>query len=340
MARLRLPSFICLALCVLMLTSCINLPPGLFGASRGPVSAQTIIPAKRYFTTDQIMVLDVSGVISIQKISGWFGGESAGLVVQVKDRLLAAAKNKNIKAIILRIDSPGGGVTASDVLYREILDFKKEAKIPVIAVMEDVAASGGLYVAMAADAIYAHPTAITGSIGVITTLPNFEGLSEKVGLEMRVIKSGKNKDLGSPWRSLSDEEKQIFQSMIDSMYERFIGVILENRGKKGLTREKLMEFADGRVLQADEAAKLGLIDGTGYMDDVIKATKKAAGIEDADIISYEYPGAYRGNIYAASPSPAPRAQLGGGDMNLLKLDTSALEAGLPRDTRFHYMWLP
>ncbi|MBI3736047.1 signal peptide peptidase SppA [Candidatus Sumerlaeota bacterium] len=321
-----------------LFSGCINLPPGLFGGGRGPVELQRIIPADHFYTIDQILVLDLHGVISMQDSRGFFG-ETPGMVVQLKDRLKEAVKNKYVKAVILKVDSPGGGVTASDVIYHELLEFKKEAKIPVIAIMEDVAASGGLYVSMAADEIYAYPTAITGSIGVITILPSLEGLSEKIGLEMRVIKSGKNKDLGSPWRSLSDEEKKIFQSMIDSMYARFTGVILEGRGKKGLTREKLMEFADGRVLQADEAAKLGLIDGVCYMDDVIKRAKTLAKVRDAEIVSYEYPGTYRGNIYASAPAPGNGKMKLGGDINLLKIDTG-LESALPRDARFLYMWLP
>lgn len=320
------------------LTGCINIPPGLFGAARGPVKLTTIDEPKKFWTTDQILVLDISGIISIQDSGGGFLGVTPGMVVALKDRIEAAKENPNIRAIILRVDSPGGGVTASDVIYKEILDLKEELDVPIVAMMEDVAASGGLYVAMAADEIYAFPTAITGSIGVITILPSFEELGEKVGVEMRVIKSGVNKDLGSPWRKLTDEERKIFQDMIDRMYARFTGVILDSRGKKGLTKEQLAQFADGRVLDAMRAAELNLIDGVCYMDDVIEKTMKLAGIEDAEIVSYEYPGSYRGNIYATAPAPRPMMQ-GGTEINLFKMDTG-LGAALPNDTRFMYLWLP
>lgn len=320
------------------LTGCINLPPGLFGGARGPVKLSRIEPAKGFWTTDQILVLDIAGVISIQDVGGGFLGFTPGMVVALKDRIEAAKENRHIKAIILRVDSPGGGVTASDVIYQEILDLKKELGVPVVAMMEDVAASGGLYVSMAADEIYAFPTAITGSIGVITILPSFEELGEKIGVEMRVIKSGANKDLGSPWRKLTDEERHIFQDMIDRMYGRFTGVIMAARGKKGLTKEKLATFADGRVLDATHASELGLIDGVCYMDDVIEKTRKLAGIEDAEIVSYEYPYTYRGNIYATAAPPQPMMQ-GNMEINLLKLGTG-FDAALPRDTRFMYLWLP
>ncbi len=170
-------------------------------------------------------------------------------------------------------------------------------------------------------------------------LPGLEGLSEKIGFEMRVIKSGDNKDLGSPWRSLSQEERLVFQTMIDSMYERFLSVILESRGQERLTREGLVEFADGRVIEGSRAAELGLIDGVLYPDEVIERAKALAGIDDADIVSYEYPYGYRGNLYAEGTSPRPSLLGAGGDMNLFKLDLG-LGGLLPSDARFMYMWLP
>jgi len=315
----------------------LNVPP-LFGVSRGPVKLETIVEPDHFWTRDQILIIDLSGVVSIDGGGGWFRSRETGMLVELKDRLDKAKGNKNIKAVILRIDSPGGGATASDLIHHEITEFKKEKDVPVVAMMQDVAASGGLYIAMAADEIYAMPTTITGSIGVIAMLPGLEGLSHKIGLEMRVIKSGKNKDLGSPWRALTEEERQIFQTMIDSMYERFLDVILAARGGKGLTRDKLIEFADGRILEGTAAHELGLIDGILYLDQVIDRVKEKAGIKDAAVISYEYPYAYRGNIYARSPRPSPRMAGTPGEVNL-HIDLG-LSRWMPRDARLLYLWMP
>lgn len=320
------------------LEGCVIVPP-LFGGGRGPVAKQEVVPADGYFTKDEILILDLAGVVSIEGSQGWFGVGEEGMLVELKDRLLAAEDDPRIKAVILRIDSPGGGVTASDLIHHEILKFKKKTKVPVVAMMQDVAASGGFYIAMAADEVYAMPTTITGSIGVITMLPDLQGLSEKVGFGMRVIKSGANKDLGSPWRALSDQERTIFQTMIDKYYAQFLGIIMASREGKGLTKERLAELADGRVFDGKTAAEAKLIDGVTYLDDVIEKTKKLAKIDDARVVSYEYPGSYRGNIYARSRTPKPTLSIGGGDMNMLKID-AGLKGVLPPDTRFMYMWLP
>jgi protease-4 len=267
--------------------------------------------------------------------------------VGLKDRLKAAEENPNIKAVILRIDSPGGSVTAADLIHQEILRFKKRVKekddrdVPVIALMMDTAASGGLYVAMAADEIYALPTTVTGSIGVIMMLPGFQGLSNKIGFEMRVIKSGDNKDIGSPWRTMTEDERRIFQNLINEYYQHFLKVVLDSRRAKGLTGEKLNVIADGRVLDAATARDNNLIDGIMYPETVIERAKKLAGIEDARIVSYEYPGAYRGNIYAHGLANLPKALggAGGGDVNLLKFDLGTL-AGSGKKPQFMYMWMP
>ncbi len=300
---------------------------------------ETLLPADHWYSSDRILLLDLSGEISMADSEGLFGRTTPGTLVELKDRLMAAEKNDRIKAVILKIDSPGGSVTASDAIFHELMEFKKKMEIPIIAIMGDTAASGGLYVAMAADQIYAMPTTVTGSIGVITLLPGLKGLSEKVGFEMRVIKSAENKDLGSPWRDLSESERKIFQSLIDEMYDRFQEIIVQSRGKKGLTREKLKEFADGRVFDGPAAVKYGLVDGVMYFDDVIKQAKKSANLSDAAVVSYEYPGGYRGNVYARGSAPKPQAGFGASEVNLFKMDLG-LKSAWPSGARFLYMWVP
>jgi protease-4 len=205
--------------------------------------------------------------------------------------------------------------------------------------MLDVAASGGVYIAMAADEIYALPTTTTGSIGVISQIVGLQGLGEKIGLEMRVIKSGDNKDLGSPWRPMTDEERRIFQTAIDGMYERFVGVVLDSRGPERLTRDRLMPLADGRILTARQAAELGLIDGVAYMDEAIDRVKELANVSDASIVSYEYAYEYRGNLYANAQATGARSPGRLGQINLFNIDLG-LNRLLPGGPRFYYLWTP
>jgi protease IV len=334
--RFLLPVF---ALACLGLQSCMTLPPFLFGANRGKVRVEKVEPAERFWTASEILLIPLSGMVDTGSEKTFAG--DPGMLVALKDRLKAAEDNPRIKAVVLRINSPGGGVTSADLIYREILRFKEKTKIPVIAEMTDMAASGGLYIAMGADEIYALPTTITGSIGVITMLPGIKGLSDKIGFEMRIIDSGKYKDAGSPFREMKPEERQIFQNLIDKFYQHFLQVILTSRQSKGLTAEKLKPLADGRILDAEAARQGGLIDGIKYPNEVIERAKELAQVKDAAVISYEYPFAYRGNIYARQDAPEPRAAMGdrAGDINLLKLDLGGMDA-LAQGPKFMYLCLP
>jgi protease-4 len=156
---------------------------------------------------------------------------------------------------------------------------------------------------------------------------------------MYVVKSAEHKDSGSPWRPLTDEEKKQFQDMIDSMYERFLQVVLSARGPKGMTREKLKTIADGRVFEGKQAAELGLIDGVMYIDDVVARAKELGGVEDANVVTYEYPYSYRGNIYARSTVGRPSFGGFSGDVNLMNFNLG-LERLLQPGARFNYLWLP
>jgi protease-4 len=193
--------------------------------------------------------------------------------------------------------------------------------------MMDVAASGGYYAALAADTIIAMPTTVTGSIGVIMLTLNAQGLMEKIGVAPLAIKSADKKDAGSPFRQLTPEERAIFQSVIDQMYGRFVGLIVEHRK---IPEERVRAFADGRIYTADQAKALGLVDSIGYMDDVVASARKAAGLEQAKIIMYHRPREYRSNFYSASPAtPGLEASLG---------SLGALLSGT--GPRFMYLWWP
>ncbi|MBI5810044.1 MAG: signal peptide peptidase SppA, partial [Deltaproteobacteria bacterium] len=249
---------------------------------------------------DKVLLIEVSGIITDVEKGGLIGLEtSPNLTARIKEELSLASSDDDIKALILKIDTPGGSVTASDIIAHEIKEFRKKkgARFPVVAALMGVAASGGYYIAASADKIVAHPTTVTGSIGVIAYGVNASGLMEKVGLTDQTIKSGDKKDAGSPLRQMTPEERRIIQSVIDAMYERFLDVILETRGAF-FKRDELQAIADGRVYTARQARDLKLVDMIGYMDDVVALSKEMAGIKEAAIVTYAQPGAYRNNIYS------------------------------------------
>jgi protease IV len=249
------------------------------------------------------------------------------LLVRIREELKKAEDDPSIKMLIVRINSTGGTVTASDIMFKEIDLFKKKTRVPVIAVMMDVAASGGYYVALAADTIVAHPTSVTGSIGVIMLSLNAEGLLQKIGVATSAFKSGERKDMGSPFRALTDDERKIFQSVIDGLHGQFLSRLVESRK---LPLDVARRIADGRVYTAQQALELKLIDQVGYMDDVVKLAKQKIGVDDARVVVYHRPTDYRATYYARAESSA-----GGVDVTAIQL-TSLIGGG----PRFLYLWWP
>jgi protease-4 len=278
----------------------------------------------------KILLMDVSGVLSDESVSIALTTPppKVPIVARVREELKKAEDDDEIKALVVRINSPGGTITASDLIYREIVAFKTRKKVPVVAVMMDVGASGGYYAALAADTIIALPTTVTGSIGVIMLTLNAQGLMEKIGVAPLAIKSADKKDAGSPFRPLTPEERAIFQSVIDQMYGRFVGLIVEHRK---IPEERVRAFADGRIYTAEQAKALGLVDSIGYMDDVVAAARKAAGLEEAKIIMYHRPREYRSNFYSATPPATSGLE---GSLGSL----ASLVGGM--GPRFLYLWWP
>jgi protease-4 len=280
--------------------------------------------------TSKILLMDVSGVLSDESGSVVLGTPPprVPIVARVREELQKAEDDDNVKALIVRINSPGGTITASDLIYREIESFKTRRKIPVVAVMMDVAASGGYYAALAADSIVALPTTVTGSIGVIMLAVNAQGLMEKIGVAPLAIKSGEMKDAGSPFRPLSAQERAVFQSVIDQMYGRFVTLIARSRK---IPEDRVRTFADGRIYTAEQAKALGLVDDIGYMEDVVASARNAAGLKEARVIMYRRPKDYRANFYSAAPAPTP------GLASSLQQLTALLSGSGPR---FLYLWWP
>jgi len=236
---------------------------------------------------DLIAIVPIQGLI-MEPPSDNPGKGSLG---QLSRLLKQLREQKNLKGLLLVVDSPGGGVTASDRMYEELRRFRAEKKIPVVAIFEDLAASGGYYVAMASDHIVAHPTTVTGSIGVISHFYDFSSLMGHVGVEVNTIKSlnfqGKEsfKDIGSPYRKMRPEEREIMQKLITEMWERFVAVVTEGRKGK-LTAAEVRKLADGRVFSGNEALKQHLVDQVGYMPEAYAEIRKRCNSPKAKIVRF------------------------------------------------------
>ncbi len=206
----------------------------------------------------------------------------ADYIVQELKRL---RQNPNIKAVVLRINSPGGSVGAVQEIYSELLKLKESGK-KLVASQAEVSASGGYYLAVAADKIVSNPGTVTGSIGVIIPVTNFEGLFGKIGVQVEVIKSSEHKDIGSSSRALTDEERIILQDMVDSAYQQFLDAVKKGRSAV-MTEEKIKEVADGRIMTGAQAKEVGLIDELGNLEDAINIAAELAGIKRNDIRIFE-----------------------------------------------------
>ena len=192
--------------------------------------------------------------------------------------------NPSVKAIVLRINSPGGGVAPSQEIYEEVVKAREVGKKPVVASMGSLAASGGYYIASAADVIVANPGSVTGSIGVLVQIPNISGLLQKIGVRSVVVKSGEHKDLASPTREMTEAEREILQRLLDDVHGQFIDVVAKTRK---LDRKKVEALADGRIFSGREAKSLGLVDQLGNLQDAIDRAANLAGIPGKPIVIQE-----------------------------------------------------
>lgn len=276
---------------VLLICGCISVDVSLFG-KEGELKERNITD-RGY--EHKILVIPIDGIIHQERFSCLFYSPSS-TPAYLDEQLKKAEGDEDICAVILRISSPGGEVSASDTMYKQLVDFRKRTNKPVVAYFTDIGTSGAYYIACAADRIVAQPTSITGSVGVIVHLLNIEELLGKVGVSVEVIKSGKRKDTGSPFRKLTDEERLEFQKLVDGLYERFLRIVKESRRLSG---ERIEAVADGRVMSASDALSARLIDGICYFEGAIKVAKELAGIKEADLVLYERRGR-RHSLYAPS----------------------------------------
>ncbi|WCL48671.1 signal peptide peptidase SppA [Leptospira sp. GIMC2001] len=278
---------------------------------------------------DKIAMITIDGVISDDTKENFFGFESESPVSIIAENLKMIEKDKMVKGVILKINSPGGTVTASDIIYSEIERFKKKTNLPIMTVFMDVGASGAYYIAMSSDIIAVHPTTVTGSIGVIMSGFNFKEGLDKIGVKEQSITSGKNKALASPFQEINPEHKAILQGIVNNLYDRFYSIV--KKGRPNLKDDQLRPLCDGRVFTGEQALKLGLVDQVGYFDEFLPTLmnhpkyKASVGSSDPFIVTYSRGRDKVENIYQAR-TEIPKDSL--------------IEKFLPtfRSARFYYLW--
>lgn len=305
----------CLILCIaVLLSGC-----GDFGLFSPPAafSEKTVSGSG----TDKIALIHITGMISNLPKRGLMNSQPSMLQETIA-QLRLAEKDSSVKAILLAINSPGGSVTASDILYHELNRIRKEGKKRIYTLMMDVAASGGYYIALASNSIMAHPTTVTGSIGVIVTRMSIAETLNKIGVETFTTKSGAMKDMGSILRKPTAEENEVISGIINTMNTRFQNLVIENRPNA----KQHPIYKDGRILTAQQAQNLGLIDTIGYFDDAIVQIKKDIGAEKIKIINYRRTDLPNGTEYN-------NASMKSGEDSIIP-DTLSVGTG------FHYLWSP
>ncbi|MBI9077419.1 MAG: signal peptide peptidase SppA [Desulfatibacillum sp.] len=278
---------------------------------------------------DKVLMVTVAGVISDTPSNDLLSSRPS-LVQEVVSQLRMAEEDDTVKAVVIKVDSPGGTATASDILFHEINEFKEKTGKKILCVFMNVAASGGYYMSLPADRIVAHPTSITGSVGVIMVQPALKDVMEKIGIGMRVNKSGRNKDIGSPFRDPTEEEVTILSSVISDLADQFVQHVQDHRK---LTPEALEEVRTARIFVASRALELGLIDEIAYLPQAIEKAKEMAGIDkDSKVVVYRRSKIANDTVYNIAEA---RSNAKGALVNVnLPMGYSNLPVG------FYYLWAP
>jgi protease IV len=324
-----------LLLILVLLPGCSRLR---FTVSLGPeeqILRETTVLADKQPGPDKVALIDVRGVIADAPAPGLFG-DGPSPIDELVARLDKAAEDPAVKALIIRINSPGGTVTGSDIMHREVRRFSQTTGKPVVALLGEIAASGGYYLALAADEIVAHPTGLTGSIGVIfPTLNVSDGLS-RIGIRSRAVTSGPNKDLANPLEPIREAHYQIIKGIVEENYARFRALVVERR--PGLDTGRLDEATDGRIVTGSAAVAMGLADSEGSVREAFDRAQALAGIEHASLVKYTPTSAPRPRTaYAQAGLDRPRAD----DGSLVHIDVgdlASLAGVLPPNA--YYLWIP
>ena len=294
---------------------------------------------------DKVVMIDVQGLIAHEASSGLFVGHS-NPVDDLAARLSKAQEDPGVKAVLLRVNSPGGTVAASETMYRLIRSFRERSGKPVVVSMGEMAASGGYYISLAGDRIYAQETTITGSIGVIIQTMNFSKGMAMIGIEGRAITSAKNKDLANPFEPMREGQYAILQGTVNDFYAGFRGLVLARRpAVAAQPAAHIDELTDGRIFTGRHAKEEGLVDDVGGVDEAFASASGLAKLSRAKLVKYHAPGEHPLSPYAqvSMPAEAPRASLGGGSgsggsqVNMINVEVynpASLGPG------FMYLWNP
>jgi protease IV len=317
----RLTRWASLVILALTCAGCITLD--IFGGKPGKLR-ETVVEGER---GPKIALIEIEGVLREAAQPTRLGlGEHESPVARVRAQLDKAAKDRAVKAVVLRIHSPGGTATASEIIYGEIQRFKAKKSVPVVAQLVGIATSGAYYAAMAADSVYANPTTVTGSIGVIFVSVNVSGLMEKLGLADQTITTGPYKDAGSPLRPMTPEDRALMHGVLNDLYRRFVQVVVAGRPQLSATR--VAELADGRIYSATQAQANGLVDGIADLPSTIDEVRRRAGLGDVRVVAYHRRREWRENLYTLPPS-----------LETLTIKPTAL-LDLLHGPAFAYLWWP
>jgi protease IV len=306
-------------------------------ANANTLEESEVQPGKGMFP-DKVAIIEVEGMLANIKTGGLLQA-TENPVSKFTQQLEQAERDPKVKAVVLRVNSPGGTVTSSDTLYEMITRFRAKTHKPVVTSAQEVMASGGYYVACASDKIVVQPTSIVGSVGVIFETMQFKGTMDKLGITASSIKSGSLKDMGSPFRLMRPDEEQVMQQMVDEYFTKFVGVVRSRRPVTEAPSSDLSMYSkegyagiySGRVWSGKKAVELGLADRTGLLSDALDLAKEMAHCPDAKVVLYTRPYGYGGSIYANSSTPTPQA-------NVLRLEIPEATNLLP--TGFYYLWRP
>lgn len=329
-----------LLLVALPLAGCLPTKVTLDLAPQPAAIAETRVIADRATgdLSPKVALIDIDGILSHAGGEGLFSSRS-NPVDSLVARLEKAERDDNVKAVVLRINSPGGTVAASETMYREIQGFRERTQKPVVVSMAEVAASGGYYISLAADRVLAQQTSVTGSIGVIFQTMNFSKGMAMIGIEGRAVKSAANKDLANPFAPIREEQYAVLQSTVDEFYTQFRDLVAEKR--PGAAAKGPVEFdrlTDGRVFTGGQALKAGLVDELGGVREAFNAAKSLAGIQKARLFKYHGRGDRPLSAYSAE-SPAPTPMMSGDtNVELNLLGGSGADPGIR--SQFLYLWNP
>lgn len=297
----------------------------------GPLKLQTLDGNDAKADTSKVALIDIDGFLLNQNATGLFS-QNENPVSLFHEKLLQAQKDPSIKAVVLRINSPGGSVSATDMMWRELVAFRKTSQKPVVACLMDVGCGGAYYLASAADVIYAHPGTMTGGLGVILNLYNLQDLMAQFNVVPQTIKAGQNIDMGTMQASLTTESRAMLQAIADEYHEQLKQVVRQGRPKASLDA-----VFDGRVVSARQAQQLGMIDQVGYLDDALVQAKTLARssripdrVNEIEVVMMRRPHDPARSPYATSPN-APITSLV--PLSIPGIDRSKLPT-------FLYAWQP